>query len=290
MCMRVDGVILDIDGVLVDVSSSYRRAIVETVEYLYDESIPLSAVQLFKNAGGFNNDWELTDAVALFVLARQHGVAFSVEAYTAGIDAAGGGLVGAKQVIKDRCDSAGEVFEAWDPDAIRSVFQQLYLGTDLYRELEVGSPDIDSAGFIHDEEVLISDSTIDFLVFNYSVGVFTGRPAAEAALALDRIGLEIPEMHRITMDDDPPGKPAPDGLLLLGERLGVDAIAYVGDTLDDMETVVNANKSDSSRTFHGIGVQTGGLTGDDGRATLLSAGATDVISTINELPSVITAG
>lgn len=285
--MRVDGVILDVDGVLVDVSSSYRRAIVETVEFLYDESISRSAVQLFKNAGGFNNDWELTDAVALFVLARQQGVALDVEGYTEAIASAGGGLTGAKDVVTEVCDSAGEVFSAWDPAAVRSVFQQLYLGTDLYRELEAESPEIECTGFIHDEEILISDDTIECLVANYSVGVFTGRPAAEAALALDRIGLEINDEHRVTMHDDPPGKPAPDGLVLLAERLGVDSVAYVGDTLDDMETVGNAISADSSRSYTGIGVQTGGLTGEAGREALVSAGASVVIDTVNELPQVI---
>ncbi len=285
--MQVEGVILDIDGVLVDVSSSYRRAIVETVEYLHDDSIPRSAVQLFKNAGGFNNDWELTDAVALFVLAQRNGAAMDVEAYTTAIAAAGGGLGGAKQVVTDRCEAAGAVFDAWDPEAIRSVFQQLYLGTDLYRELEARCPNIDCAGFIHDEEILISASTIDFLESMVPVGVFTGRPAEEAAIALDRVGLAIPEELQVTMDDSPPGKPAPDGLVALADRLGVDTIAFVGDTLDDMETVVNANDLDSSRVYYGIGVQTGGLTGDSGREALVSAGATTVIETINELHSVI---
>jgi HAD superfamily hydrolase (TIGR01548 family) len=285
--MRVDGVVLDIDGVLVDVVDSYRRAIVETVEYLYGNSIPRSAVQLFKNAGGFNNDWELTDAVALFVIARERAAEFDIEGYTDAIAAAGGGVAGAKQVILERCDNAHSVLDAWEPEAIRSVFQQLYLGTDLYRKLETGSPEIECPGFIHDEEILISDSTVDYLVSTYQVGVFTGRPDGEAALALDRVGLEVCERHRITMDSTPPGKPAPDGLVLLGDRLGVQSIVYVGDTLDDMKTAVNANDSDPSRSYRGVGVQTGGLTGGSGRDALLSADATNVIKTVNELPSVL---
>jgi DNA-binding FadR family transcriptional regulator len=38
--MEVDAVVLDVDGVLVDVADSYRRAIVETVERLYGERLP----------------------------------------------------------------------------------------------------------------------------------------------------------------------------------------------------------------------------------------------------------
>ena len=67
--MHADAVVLDVDGVLVDVADSYRRAIVESVARLYDRTVDRSEIQLFKDAGGFNNDWELTYAAALYVLA-----------------------------------------------------------------------------------------------------------------------------------------------------------------------------------------------------------------------------
>jgi len=54
--MQVEAVVLDIDGVLVDVADSYRRAIVESVEHVYGDTIEKAAVQQFKDAGGFNND------------------------------------------------------------------------------------------------------------------------------------------------------------------------------------------------------------------------------------------
>ena len=69
--MNADAVVLDVDGVLVDVADSYRRAIVESVEYVYGDTIEREDIQAFKDAGGFNNDWELTDAAALYVLARR---------------------------------------------------------------------------------------------------------------------------------------------------------------------------------------------------------------------------
>ncbi len=63
---------------LVDVADSYRRAIIESIERVYGDTIEKSAVQQFKDAGGFNNDWELTYAAALFVLAgRESTVAIS---------------------------------------------------------------------------------------------------------------------------------------------------------------------------------------------------------------------
>ena len=66
--MHADAVVLDIDGVLVDVADSYRRAIVESVECLYGRTIDRADVQLFKAVGGLNNDWDVIDSVPVFDL------------------------------------------------------------------------------------------------------------------------------------------------------------------------------------------------------------------------------
>lgn len=52
--------LFDMDGVLVDVSRSYRLAIKKTVEYFLGKKIRFSKIQEYKNRGGFNNDWDLT--------------------------------------------------------------------------------------------------------------------------------------------------------------------------------------------------------------------------------------
>lgn len=53
--------IFDIDGVLVDVSKSYRVAIKQTVEYFTGKETTLEEIQALKNKGGFNNDWDATE-------------------------------------------------------------------------------------------------------------------------------------------------------------------------------------------------------------------------------------
>jgi HAD superfamily hydrolase (TIGR01548 family) len=179
---------------------------------------------------------------------------------------------------------------AWDPDRLQDVFQQLYLGPDLYRELEGGEPDLDTEGFIHDEPVVIDPETIEWLTDRYHVGVVTGRPLGEARIALDRVGLDLPAEHRFTMDDWEEGKPHPKALVTLAERFadtpkGCETIAFVGDTLDDIRTAVNANEADPERTYHGIGVLTGGLTGDSGRRKFETSGASTVLESVNELPA-----
>ena len=286
--MNVDSVILDIDGVLVDVEDSYRRAIVESIAHVYGDTIDKADIQLFKDAGGFNNDWELTYAAALYVLARREKPALSIETYTGLIAASGGGLQAAETAIADELPPAAreKVLAEWDRKRLRDVFQQLYLGSELYRELEGGEPDLDTEGFIHDEPVLLAPDTREALE-EWSLGVLTGRPAAEAEIALDRVGLDIPEAHRFTMDDWEEGKPHPHGLVELTKRFDAESAVFAGDTLDDIRTARNAAEDDPDREFYGVGVLTGGLSGDEGRRKFRNAGADIIIETINDLPELL---
>ena len=287
--MQVDAVVLDIDGVLVDVADSYRRAIVESIDTVYGETIQKAGVQLFKDAGGFNNDWTLTDAAALFVLARREGLTVDLQTFTTRVAESGGGLAGAKHVVTDRLDqrAADAVFERWDPDRLREVFQQLYLGSDRYEAIEGEPATMDTNGFIEDEPVLVEQDTIDVLTAALPVAVLTGRPKQEAVLALERCGLDVPADRRFTMDDWDEGKPHPRALITLAERCDAQRVAFVGDTLDDVKTATNAQDADPDRTYYGIGVLTGGLTGDSGRRKYESVGASAVLDSVNDLPELL---
>jgi HAD superfamily hydrolase (TIGR01548 family) len=285
--MQVDAVVLDVDGVLVDVADSYRRAIVESVARVHGETLPDGAVQAFKDAGGFNNDWELTAAAALYVLAGREGYDGDVAAFTDAVAAAGGGRDAAEAVV-DRAldgDARARVHDAWDPERLRDVFQALYLGTDLYRDLEGGEPPFEAPGYVHDEPVLVAGGTLDRLEAAYDLGILTGRPAAEADIALDRVGLTVPEAHRFTMDDWDASKPDPTALVTLAERFDADRVAFAGDTLDDVRTAVRAAAADPARSYDGVGVLTGGLRGSEGREKFVAAGAEAVVETVNDLPA-----
>lgn len=56
-------VLFDMDGVLVDVSMSYRTAIQKTAEFFTKQEVSKEQIQEFKEKGGFNNDWDLTQAI-----------------------------------------------------------------------------------------------------------------------------------------------------------------------------------------------------------------------------------
>jgi HAD superfamily phosphatase len=58
-------IVFDMDGVLVDVSESYREAIRETVRHYTGQLIPKELIQQYKNQGGWNNDWALSQKIIL---------------------------------------------------------------------------------------------------------------------------------------------------------------------------------------------------------------------------------
>ncbi|MFB6157369.1 MAG: TIGR01548 family HAD-type hydrolase [Haloferacaceae archaeon] len=287
--LAVDTVVLDVDGVVVDVADSYRRVVVETVARVHGADYGRDAVQPLKDAGGFNNDWEVTDALALHALARERGYGADVEGFAAEIAAEGGGLDAARSVLADVLgDGWPGVRDAWNPDRLREVFQALYLGADLYRDLEGGDPPVEAPGRVHDEPVLLDPETTASLRERFAVCVLTGRPAAEADIALSRADLDVPPERRITMDSPFPGKPDPAGLVELADRTGAGAVAFAGDTLDDVRTAVAASEADPDRTYHGVGVLTGGLAGADGRRKFREAGAAAVVGDVNALADLLT--
>jgi HAD superfamily phosphatase len=56
--------VFDMDGVLVEVTESYRETIVRTVERFTGKKIARELIQEYKNQGGWNNDWALSQKIA----------------------------------------------------------------------------------------------------------------------------------------------------------------------------------------------------------------------------------
>jgi len=52
--------IFDMDGVLVDVTESYRETIARTVEHFTGAAVSHEKIQEYKNQGGWNDDWQLS--------------------------------------------------------------------------------------------------------------------------------------------------------------------------------------------------------------------------------------
>jgi HAD superfamily phosphatase len=57
-------IVFDVDGVLAEVSESYREGVVATVAHFTGKRITRDLVQVYKNRGGYNNDWLLSQKIS----------------------------------------------------------------------------------------------------------------------------------------------------------------------------------------------------------------------------------
>jgi HAD superfamily phosphatase len=164
-----------------------------------------------------------------------------------------------------------------DYEAVVAFFQAKYRG-------EAWS------GYICDEPLLVEKSYFDRLTTSKIVwGFFSGATRGSATFVLhQRLQLENPLL--IAMEDAP-GKPDPTGLFLALTQLNLAPdrpVIYVGDTVADMYTIVQARVIQPDRTWIGVGVlpphvQDGGDTQASYTIGLQQAGAQIVLNNVQEL-------
>ncbi len=256
---KVEALIFDIDGVLVDASESYRFAVCEAVKFFAENELgwivdtePLTPdeVDMFKRAGGFNNDWDLAQGAVLLLLFKslKHGVKRvsalkrlrpSLEEFLAEVSAEGGGLSNAEKIVVDNLElrQRRDLARLWKRRMIVQLAQEFYGGRKWCPRLFGFEPqyvDID-AGFLERERTLID---LSLLPEDMKLGILTGRAKRETVLALEKIGLisRIPEEFWVT-DDDPIRKPDPKAIAVLTDKLEAATVIYVGDTVDDLKMV-----------------------------------------------------
>ena len=70
--MNPEAILFDLDGVLADVSASYRMSIIETAKS-FGVSITVDDISAIKARGNANNDWQVTQRLLL-----DHGLALSL--------------------------------------------------------------------------------------------------------------------------------------------------------------------------------------------------------------------
>ncbi|MEB3351406.1 MAG: TIGR01548 family HAD-type hydrolase [Cyanobacteriota bacterium] len=254
--------LFDIDGVIRDVAGSYRRAIQETVQHFSGWSPATEQIDTLKGEGCWNNDWE----ASLELLRRRRSV-----------------------------DPTGP-WHLPTLEQVVNVFSGHYFG---------GDPEGDPAawgGLIGNEPLLVEPAFFDGLSqAGCAWGFVSGAEPPSARFVLEsRLGLAQPAV--IAMGDAP-DKPDPTGLLQLAADLlrragwgglGADAppVAYLGDTVADVQTVQRARQRRNDQRFISLAVAPPhlhgpGQTGARGRyeQLLLQAGADHILPSTPALAS-----
>ncbi len=225
-------IVFDMDGVLIDVSGSYRETVRKAArlffagakgfESLPDPLFPLTDLASLKQTGGLNNDWDLT-ALTLHLLFAQvktnaaPSSAPDVSSYEETIrhcdvsDLALFLKTSARPLTEllERHGRRNEPFVArcyrgdvGTGNVIKQIFQEIYLGPSLFRKHYDQEPRFwTEEGLIHRETLLIDPALLAALARDHILAIATGRPLAEADFPLDRFDLRKYFRTVITLDD-----------------------------------------------------------------------------------------
>lgn len=292
---QIDAVLLDIDGVILDVSQSYRVVISRTVQYIATQILGLEETgqlfeedesELFKMAGGFNSDWDLTNAAVALIVAKhaQSGAKDTVslrefgsswEQFTGDIKRRGGGQKTAEVIILETLTPSQRrnFASLWNQKFVTQIFQEMYGGDDACKSLYGFDPEhLHDEGLYKNETVLLDGALLASLPTRIKVGVLTGRTHSETQLAMKTANLSIPSTNWIT-ESDGVKKPDPQTLIALQEKMGFKFGVYIGDTMDDLNVVKNYRETNAGGRAKIVACTAlSGPGGEAHRRTFLEAG------------------
>jgi HAD superfamily hydrolase (TIGR01548 family) len=242
----LDVLVFDMDGVLIDVSKSYRKTIEKTVHLYLTACLGFKqgkrelaldeAISLFKAAGGFNNDWDLTSGLLFYLLSVSglrtsskrkefssipevvahlrgessgHSCKIPVSIDLQGLSSflkrvrgAGGGLQGVRQALQGSWE--GWVYGSGDlsrQNLVKRIFQEVYLGEMFSPCYPLDPLFHQGRGYYLRERMIIPRHLLRTLWKSLHLAIASGRPRFEAELALERFRLFPYFESIVTLDE-----------------------------------------------------------------------------------------
>lgn len=225
-------IVFDMDGVIVDVSGSYRNAVRQTARLFFNgalswKSLPdplfsLADLSRVKQSGGLNNDWDLTFLIInlLFTLVKRSSETTDSNPWTTykktlrNCDVANLAqfLNSEKNPVSTLLEKKGRISndfianlytgDVGSGNIIKQIFQEIYLGKELFESTYgIQSKVYHEKGLINKETLLIDKSILESLSRNNILAIATGRPQIEADYPLELFDLKKFFSSILTLDD-----------------------------------------------------------------------------------------
>jgi len=258
-----DTIFFDVDGILIKTIASFHATDIAVAEYIADTVngldwgqrqgkplVTIDDVNLFKQAGGYNNDWDMCYLLSALFTARlrewkgtplaersiQQWAALSREANLRGH----GGTEWVRHVTPITAQP--------DYNLIGNLYHEIYWGADEFTKRYGRAPRYlpNATGFVHREEILIpADLPIRLREAGIRhMGMITGRVGPEVDSALERLEAYSGERWwEVVISADICPKPDPRALRLAIESVGAEGGLYIGDTADDLDLILHYRTS-----------------------------------------------
>lgn len=288
--ISADGIVFDCDGVLVDVTDSYYMTISLTTHRILDGlNIPAPEcdigplIQSFKDTGAYNNEIDLTYSIILSATAghRAHldpyDTAMKLSLHNHGIQ----DTEHKANAIHDIHDIIEELAYPRHDSVVQDVFDQIFYGPSLYRDIFHRPSQFSEPGLIDTERLFIDDEISDVLVqqFHDKIGMVTGRGYKSTSYTLGKFMKIFDVEASLFLEDEPRdlAKPNPASLKSAMQKMGIQSCIYVGDSVEDLMMA----KCIDSVTF--VGVWGSSPNPDRRRRTLRRRGSDYLVESISDM-------
>ena len=266
--------VFDMDGVLVDVSASYREA-TRQAAYIFLKScrggellkaplFSLEELAAVKQSGGLNNDWDMTHRIISLLVVMADGADPGIDREQWDVTPLAQYLRTAQRPLSaimesGRLSKAADRYYAGDVgsgNVIKQIFQEIYLGQELFQETYGFAPQYCvQEGLILKEKLFTSRTLLEKLATGNKLAIATGRPRGEALYPLKKHSLDMfstivsfdecdAEEKRIlakTGCQVSLGKPDPFMLDRIASLYpDAEKLYYFGDVGDDMNAAKNS--------------------------------------------------
>jgi HAD superfamily phosphatase len=261
-----DTIFFDVDGVLIKTVDSFHATDIAVAEYVAGtihgldwgqgegkHLLTFDDVTAFKQAGGYNNDWDMCYLLATLCTARlrewkgtplaeRSTKEWAALSYLANQEGHGG-----VAWVREVMPASAQL----DYGVVGDIYHECYWGATEYKKRFGLVPRylLDFPGFVRNEHMLFPP---DFPAKLCEAGIrhlgmITGRVGPEVDSALERMeAYSGKRWWEVVIPADVCAKPDPRALSLAIEEVGAQGGLYIGDTGDDLDLVLRyrASKKD----------------------------------------------
>ena len=268
---KLDSIIFDCDGVLVDIRKSYDSAINKTISAIMKDlfgdeigNILTSKTHFgLKAAGGFNDEVAIVYAVVMTLVASKKSKTNFEKLIVDVINNANeSGINSIDDYFSNQNIDLSEIKSKLDYENSRKIsyihriFNQLFYGPLLYKEIFDETSQFSQDPLIDLDDVVLDENLMYKLKnrFGTKISTVTGRGNFAFSYSLKNFLNDFDMKHSVFLEDRPLDLAKPNPKSLIESISGIDSKCslYIGDSMEDLMMVEKCKELGYDVSFCGI--------------------------------------